>query len=114
MAASRIPNPLGQGSSPWGYANLVDIDANLCYNCFFRNYMIRKLSTSRGTDLNTDLCVENIGNRFDLVIVAAIRAKELARQHRNSENPGQLNAPVTALLDIQEGRVGREYLKRVR
>ena len=20
MAASRIPNPLGQGSSPWGYA----------------------------------------------------------------------------------------------
>ena len=21
MAASRIPNPLGQGSSPWGYAN---------------------------------------------------------------------------------------------
>ena len=22
MAASRIPNPLGQGSSPWGYANL--------------------------------------------------------------------------------------------
>ncbi len=23
MAASRIPNPLGQGSSPWGYANFV-------------------------------------------------------------------------------------------
>ena len=21
MAASRIPNPLGQGSSPWGYAS---------------------------------------------------------------------------------------------
>jgi DNA-directed RNA polymerase omega subunit len=76
--------------------------------------MNRKLSASRGTDLNNDICVDNIGNRFDLVIVAAIRAKELARQHRNSENPTQLNAPVTALLEIQEGKVGAEYLKRVR
>ncbi len=76
--------------------------------------MIRKLSSSRGTELNTDLCVENIGNRFDLVIVAAIRARELAKQHRKSESPVHINAPVTALFDIQEGRVGREYLKRVR
>ena len=76
--------------------------------------MIRKLSSSRGTELNTDRCVENIGNRFDLVIVAAIRARELAKQHRKSESPVHINAPVTALIDIQEGRVGREYLKRVR
>jgi hypothetical protein len=25
MAASRIPNPLGQGSSPWGYASSCSI-----------------------------------------------------------------------------------------
>jgi DNA-directed RNA polymerase omega subunit len=71
-------------------------------------------TASRGTTLNTDLCVKNVENRFDLVIIAAIRAKELARQHRHSEQTTQLNAPVTALLEIQEGKIGREYLKRVR
>jgi DNA-directed RNA polymerase omega subunit len=76
--------------------------------------MIQKLASSRGTQLNNDICVENVGNRFDLVIVAAIRAKELARQHRHAEQTTQMNAPVTALLEIQEGKIGAEYLKRVR
>ena len=76
--------------------------------------MKRSITASRGTDINTDVCVSNIGNRFDLVIVAAIRARELARQHRLSENPEQLNAPVTALLEIQSGKVNSDYLKRVR
>jgi len=70
---------------------------------------------SRGTSIDTNQCVENIGgNRFNLVLIAAARARELARQHRHAENKGQLNAPVTALLEIQEGKIGAEYLKRVR
>jgi len=74
---------------------------------------IKKLS--RGTTIDTEKCVEMIGgNRFDMVLIASIRARELSRQHRHAENKGQLNAPVTALLDIQEGRVGQEYLKRIR
>ena len=74
---------------------------------------IKKLS--RGTSIDTNQCVENAGgNRFNLVLIAAARARELARQHRYSENKGQLNAPVTALLEIQEGKIGIEYLKRVR
>jgi DNA-directed RNA polymerase omega subunit len=71
-------------------------------------------TASRGTELNNDICVENVGNRFDLVIVAAIRARELAKHHRHSEQTTQLNAPVTALLEIQEGKIGSEYLKRIR
>jgi DNA-directed RNA polymerase omega subunit len=74
---------------------------------------IKKLS--RGTSIDTNQCVENVGgNRFNLVLIAAARARELARQHRHAENKGQLNAPVTALLEIQEGKIGIEYLKRVR
>ena len=74
---------------------------------------IKKLS--RGTTIDTEKCVEMIGgNRFDMVLIASIRARELSRQHRHAENKEQLNAPVTALHDIQEGRVGREYLKRIR
>jgi DNA-directed RNA polymerase omega subunit len=74
---------------------------------------IKKLS--RGTSIDNEQCVQNIGgNRFNLVLIAAARARELARQHRHAENKGQLNAPVTALLEIQEGKIGAEYLKRVR
>jgi len=73
-----------------------------------------KLKTlSRGTTIDTDLCTNYIGNRYDLVIVAAARARELARRHRISERTDHINAPVTALLEIQEGKVSRDYLKKV-
>ena len=46
--------------------------------------------------------------------MAAQRCKELARAHRHAERGDQLNAPVTALLEFQEGKIGREYIKRIR
>ena len=74
-----------------------------------------KLKTlSRGTEIDTNLCVDNIGNRYDLVIIASARARELARRHRVNERSDQLNAPVTVLLEIQNGEIGPEYLKKVR
>jgi DNA-directed RNA polymerase omega subunit len=69
---------------------------------------------SRGTTIDTEQCIENVGgNRFNLVLIAAARAKEIARQHRHAENRWHVNSPVTALLEIQEGKIGKEYLKRV-
>jgi DNA-directed RNA polymerase omega subunit len=69
---------------------------------------------SRGPSIDTEKCVKNVGgNRFDLVLIAAVRARELTQKHRHSELITQVNAPVGALLDIQEGRVGKEYLKKV-
>ena len=69
---------------------------------------------SRGTTIDTEQCIKNVGgNRFDLVLIASARAKELSRQHRHAENRAQVNSPVTALLEIQDGKIGREYLKRV-
>ena len=71
-------------------------------------------TVSRGPAIDTEQCVENVGgNRFDLVLIAAVRSRELAQRHKNSEQTTHLNAPVAALLDIQEGRVGKEYLKKV-
>ena len=75
---------------------------------------MKPLTDSRGTQINNDECVENVENRFDLILIASARARELANRHKRSGNPGQLNAPVTALLDVQNKKVGREYLKRVR
>lgn len=71
--------------------------------------------SSRGPDLDTDLCVEQSGgNRFDLVLIAAARAREIARQHRSSGSNESVYASVSALLEIQNGKVGKEYLKKVR
>ena len=69
---------------------------------------------SRGPSLDTEHCIKNAGgNRFNLVIMAAARARELARAHKRAERPDQLNAPVSALLEFQEGKIGIEYLRKV-
>jgi DNA-directed RNA polymerase omega subunit len=70
---------------------------------------------SRGPDIDIEKCVKMVDdNRFNLVLIASIRARELSRQHKHDEKKSQLNAPVQALLDIQEGRVGVSYLKKIR
>jgi len=63
--------------------------------------------------LDTDKCVSNIGSRFDLVIVAAIRARELNRGHRKMVNSPNGNI-VSALQEIEAGHIGRDYLRKVR
>jgi DNA-directed RNA polymerase omega subunit len=74
-----------------------------------------KVTDSRGTLINTENCVENVGaNRFNLVLIAAARAREIRRQYKDSESREHVFANVTALLEIQEGKVGAEYLKKVR
>ena len=73
-----------------------------------------KLTDSRGPEIDTQKCVEQAGgNRFDLVLIATVRARELSRRHKAAGHTTQVNAPVSALLEIQEGKIGREYLKRV-
>jgi DNA-directed RNA polymerase subunit K/omega len=69
---------------------------------------------SRGPDIDTEKCVINAGgNRFNLVLIAAARAREIAKKHKFDENTSQPNAPVSALLDVQHGRVDINYLKKV-
>ena len=63
--------------------------------------------------VDTDRCVENTGNRFDLVLVAAQRARELKRGHRKltSGSDGHI---ITALKEIEEGHVGLELLRKIK
>jgi len=70
---------------------------------------------SRGTTIDTEQCVANSGgNRFDLVLIAAIRSREIARQHKHSESKEHVYPSVSALLEIREGKIDKEYLKRIR
>jgi DNA-directed RNA polymerase subunit K/omega len=73
-----------------------------------------KLTQSRGPSIDTEKCVAQAGgNRFDLVLIASVRAKELSRRHKASGLTTPIHAPVSALLDIQAGKIGKEYLKKV-
>ena len=63
--------------------------------------------------ITSELAVEQIGNRYDLVLVASIRARELTRGHMPlvSKKGGPI---VTALREIEEGKVGRDYLLKLK
>jgi len=70
---------------------------------------------SRGPTLDTDLCVNNIGgNRYNLVIIAAARAREIAEQNRHSDKHAHWHTPVTALLEVQTGELDLSDIRRIR
>lgn len=70
---------------------------------------------SRGTQIDTDLCVAKSPGRFDLVLIAAARTREIRRQHKDSQRFEHTHPCVTALLDIQEGRIDpKAYLAKVK
>jgi DNA-directed RNA polymerase subunit omega len=55
---------------------------------------------------------EMIGNRYDMILIASLRARELKKKYAPKVTCN--NGPaVTALREIEEGLVGREYLKKV-
>jgi len=76
--------------------------------------MLEKTVTSRGTKIDIEKCVESVDNRFDLVLIASARAREIRKQQAHSEKREHVFPIVTALEDVQSGKATREYLKRVR
>jgi DNA-directed RNA polymerase subunit omega len=63
--------------------------------------------------ISSEKAVEAVGNRYDLVLIAAQRIRELKHGHRpkvqTKDGPN-----LTALKEIEEGLVGRDYLKRIK
>ena len=54
-----------------------------------------------------------IGNKFEMILIAAVRAREIKRGDRPKVVCD--NGPtVTALREIEDGLVGRDYLKKIR
>jgi DNA-directed RNA polymerase subunit omega len=59
--------------------------------------------------------VEMIGNRFEMVLIASARVRELKRGHKSKlDKPTTAGPTVVALMEIEKGLVGREYLKQLR
>ena len=62
--------------------------------------------------LTSEHAVEALGNRYDLVLVASQRVRELRRGHA-PKIVTKYGAMVTAILEIEEGLVGNDYLHRI-
>ena len=76
--------------------------------------MSKPIGLSRGPAIDTNKCVDmSGGNRFNLVLIAAARAREIKRQHKESIVREHIYANVTALLEIQDGKIGPDYIKRI-
>lgn len=62
--------------------------------------------------ISSEKAVEAIGNRFDLVLIASIRQRELDRGNARKIVSKHGNH-LTALQEIEEKQIDREYLKRL-
>jgi DNA-directed RNA polymerase omega subunit len=70
---------------------------------------------SRGASIDTEKCVkESGGNRFDLIIMATQRAREIKQRNQHSMKEEHLHGVVTALLEIQDGNVEENWERKIR
>jgi DNA-directed RNA polymerase omega subunit len=65
-------------------------------------------SDERTLGLTSQLAVEAVGNRYDLVIIAAQRARELLQGSRPLVT-SKRGPVLTALSEIEQGKVGKDY-----
>ena len=64
--------------------------------------------------ITSQQATEAVGNRFDLVLIASQRVRELKRGAMPKVPRNKNGAAVTALREIEQGYIGRDYLKRIK
>lgn len=72
-----------------------------------------KHPADRTAGLNSELAVQMIGNRYNLILAGARRMRELGRGDQpriTLKFPHSIG--VTAMLEIEQGRVGVDYIYR--
>ena len=74
------------------------------------------LALSRGTGIDTELCTKmSGGNKFNLVLIASERAREIRRQNKESDKREHVHSVLTALEEIQAGQIDpQKYLNKVK
>jgi len=64
------------------------------------------------TKLDIEKCVQNAHSHFDLILMAAARAREISKQESILAKQG-VKPTIRALYEIEHGQVGRELLRKV-
>lgn len=59
--------------------------------------------------ISSEIAALKIGNRYDMILIGARRARELSRGWRSKVN-NRNDVVVTALREIEQGLIGKEYL----
>jgi DNA-directed RNA polymerase omega subunit len=73
-----------------------------------------------GQEIDVDKALANVGgNRFEMILIAATRAREIESTRRIAQNTDSTvkfrNRTISAALqEVEEGKIGRDYLNRVR
>ena len=62
--------------------------------------------------LTSQGAAEAIGSRYDMVLIACTRARELKRNY-TAKIISTDGSVVTALMEIEQGHVGLDYLQKV-
>jgi DNA-directed RNA polymerase omega subunit len=62
--------------------------------------------------LTSQRAAEAIGSRYDMVLIACARARELKRNHAPRIATTD-SSTVTAIMEIEQGLVGNDYLQKV-
>jgi DNA-directed RNA polymerase omega subunit len=69
---------------------------------------------SRTPQIDIQTCTKNAGgNKYDLILIAAARAREMAQQNKKKGLHHEDPVPVSALLEVQNGELGIEGLDQV-
>lgn len=61
--------------------------------------------------LTSEVAALKIGNRYDLILIGSRRARELHRGWRSLVDCKN-GAVVTAIREMEQGKIGREYLQK--
>ena len=65
--------------------------------------------------ISSEKAVNTLGNRYDLILVASARVRELNLGYKSKlKTKKNYGKSLTALTEVEEGLVGRDYLKRIR
>jgi DNA-directed RNA polymerase subunit omega len=61
--------------------------------------------------ITSEKAVEQVGNRYDLILIASRRARELTHNYAPHIDTKDSNT-VKAIREIEQGHIGRDYLYR--
>ena len=62
--------------------------------------------------ISSELAVAAVGNKYDLVLIASRRVRELRNGWKPEISDSHANEIITALREIEQGKIGRDYLHK--
>lgn len=62
--------------------------------------------------ITSEKASRQVGSKYDLVLIASRRVRELRNGHAPSITNPHPSAVITALREVEQGQVGREYLMK--